>query len=206
MIVLDIPQGTEAWHKARCGVVTASGVKNIITPTGKKSTSAAGYMNQLLADWFAGEPVDAWEGNKFTEIGHEREPESRALYEFLTDAIVEEVGFVYLDDDRLIGASPDGLVGDSGLVELKNPKASTVVGYALDGKVPNTYIPQIQCQLWVTGRDWCDFMAHHDHVDIGDVLLRVERNDKYIETMAQYVADFIGDMLDKREKLREIWT
>ncbi len=202
MIVLEVEQGTVEWHLARCGIPTASMFKSIITPTGKASTSAKTYMNQILADWKAGKPVDPWEGNKFTEIGTERESESRALYELLTDNVVNEVGFCFKDEQRLVGASPDGLVGNEGLVEFKNPKGSTLIGYMLEGKVPSGYIPQVQGQLWVTGRQWCDFMAYHP--EIGHVLYRVERDEKFITLIAERLDGFISTMLEKRNQLSPV--
>ena len=202
MIILDIEQGTDEWLKARSAIPTASMFSSIITSTGKASTSSKTYMNQLLAEHIAGGPVDAWEGNKFTSIGTEREPESRALYSLITDNDVNEVGFVFKDDKKLVGCSPDGLVGDNGLVEFKNPKASTLIGYKLANKIPAGYIPQIQGQLWVTGRDWCEFMAYHP--DIGHFFIRADRDEKYITTMSGMINKFIDEMLEKREKLTKL--
>ncbi len=126
MIIVDVEQGTDEWFAARTGIPTASMFDKIITPTGKKSTSAKAYMNQLLADWYVGRPVDPWEGNKFTEIGNERESESRDLYAFLTDNTVEEVGFCLYDEQALIGCSPDGLVGDLPPPSYSTSSAQTV--------------------------------------------------------------------------------
>jgi len=200
MIRLDMEQGSSEWHLARGGIPTASMFKSILSPTGKPSTSAKGYMNQLLADWKAGKPVDPWEGNKFTDIGTERESESRDLYQLLTDNEVTEVGFCFKDDDRLVGCSPDGLCGDDGLVEFKNPKGSTLIGYMLDGKLPNNYIPQVQGQLWVTDRKWCHFLAYHP--DVGHVMYRVERDEEYIKLLSEAVSKFIRIMLEKRTLLK----
>lgn len=202
MIILDIEQNTPEWHLARLGIPTASMMSSIITSTGKASTSSKTYMNQLLADWKAGEPVDNWAGNKFTEIGHEREPEIKALYEFITDKKVDDIGFCFKDDKRLVGCSPDGFVCDDGLVEFKNPKGSTMAKYLLYGKVPTTYIPQVQAQMWITGRDWCDFMFQHP--DIGNKIIHVERDEIFIAKMSGMVSKFIEEMLEKREKLTKL--
>jgi hypothetical protein len=202
MIVLDMEQGTDEWLKARSAIPTASMFSSIITSTGKASTSAKAYMNQLLAEYVAGGPVDAWEGNKYTEIGTEREPESRALYSLLTDNEVNEVGFCFKDQTRLVGCSPDGLVGDSGLVEFKNPKASTLIGYKLAKKLPSGYVPQVQGQMWVTGREWCDFMTYHPN--IGHFMIHVDRDEKFITTMSGLINKFIEEMLEKRELLMRV--
>lgn len=201
MITIDCPQNSAEWHKARSGIPTASMFSSIITPTGKASTSAQTYMNQLLADYIAGKPVDPWEGNKYTDIGTEREPESRSLYELFTDNTVESVGFVYKDEKRLVGCSPDGLVGDDGLVEFKNPKGSTLIGYKLKGGLPSNYKPQVQGQLWITGRQWCDFMAYHP--DLGHYLHREERDEQYITIMSGLVSKFIITMLEQRKLLQQ---
>lgn len=196
MIKLDLEQGTEEWHRARLGIPTASMMDKIITPTGKASTQANGYMNQLLADWLAGHPVDAFESNRWTDQGHEREDQARTLYELVNDVDVEQTGFVFLDGQRNIGCSPDGLVGENGLLEIKNPKGSVFVEYLLDGKLPNKYKPQVQAQLWICGREWCDFMFHHP--ELGHKIIRVDRDDDYIALMAELVAKFIGKLLSKR--------
>lgn len=201
MIISSHEQGTEEWLIERCDIPTASCFGKIITSTGKPSTSASSYMNELLANHVAGKPVDVWEGNQYTEIGNEREAEARELYSFITDNEVTEVGLCFKDDRKLVGASPDGLVGDNGIVEIKNPKASTLIGYKLANKLPATYAPQVYGQLWVTEREWCDFIVCHP--DIDHFLIRVERDDKYIKLLEDEVTKFIDKMLERREILMQ---
>jgi hypothetical protein len=202
MIISDNPQGSDEWLLERSCIPTGSCFNKIISSTGKSSTSSKAYMNELLANYEAGKPVDAWEGNSFTQIGTEREPESRDLYSFLTDNEVTEVGLCFKDDKKLVAVSPDGLVGDDGLVEFKNPKASTLIGYRLANKLPSTYVPQVQGQLWVTDRQWCDFMVNHP--DIEHFMIRVERDEKFIKSLESALSDFIDEMLEKREQLNQI--
>lgn len=197
MIILEMEQGSPEWHEARCSIPTASMMSSIITSTGKPSTSAMTYMYQLLANWKAGKPVEAWEGNKFTEIGHEREPESRMLYELLTGMTVDEVGFCFKDEKRMVGCSPDGLVGDAGLVEFKNPKGSTFMKYVFEDRVPTEYKVQVQAQMWITDREWCDFMFQHP--DLGHKIIRAERDEAFITKMSGMVSKFNTDMLAKRK-------
>lgn len=198
-IRVDIDQKSDEWlNSIRLGIPTASMFGCIITPTGKKSSQSDTYMNQLIADYVAGHQVDHFEGNRFTDIGHEQEPQSKALYEFLNDVEVSPGGFVYLDDSKLVGCSPDGFVLD-GLVEFKNTKGSTFISYIRSGKVPNIYIPQIQGQLWVTGLNWCDFMYHHP--DLGYKIIRVSRDRAYIEKLEGYVTDFVAKMLEERSRV-----
>lgn len=199
MIILDIPQNTDEWHQARLGIPTASMMSSIITSTGKASTSAKTYMNQLLADWVAGKPVDNWEGNKFTEIGHDREQEVVSLYQLITDNTIEPIGFCFKDENRQVGCSPDGLVDENGLFEQKNPKGSTMIKYLLNSNPPAEYKVQVQAQLWITGREWCDFMVHHP--DLGHKLWTIERDEQFITTMSGMVSKFNTEMLEKRKKL-----
>ena len=193
MIVLDdLEQGSEAWHAARLGLPTASNFKKLFTATGKASTSAETYFYELLAERLTGKPSSEFT-SEWMVRGTELEPEARATYEFIHDTQVEQIGFVYLDDRRHVGCSPDGLVGPDGLVEFKAPKASTHVKYLLAGKVPSDYVPQVQGQLWITGRKWCDFMSYHPDCD--PLIVRVERDDKYITALSAEV-DKLAKKLD----------
>lgn len=202
MIECKHPQGSPEWLLDRLGCVSASMASKIITSTGKPSTSAKAYRNQLLADWLAGEPVDAFEPTQAMQDGTDREEQARDLYQFVTDNEVTQTGFWFKDDRKIIGASPDGLVGDTGLVEIKNPKASTLVGYRIDGKLPSAYKQQVMFQMWVLNREWVDFFVAHPKID--HFLIRVNRDDKYIKTMEGLVEAFVDDMLEKRERLSQI--
>jgi len=114
MIIHDVKQNSEEWYSLRLGRPTASNFSKIITSTGTPSASASTLMNELLAEWYVGKTVDQWEGNDWTIRGNELEPEARKLYSFITGNDVEEVGFCTMKS-ILTGASPDGLVSDSGL-------------------------------------------------------------------------------------------
>lgn len=199
MIILDIEQGEDEWLAARCGIPTTSMFSNIITSKGGASTSSAPYMDQLLADWVAGKPVDNWKGNKYSEEGKRREPEAEALYQFITDNTIQSVGFIYKDEKKLTGSSTDGLINDDGVYEQKNPKASIMIHYILADRLPSIYKPQVQGELWITEREWCDFMIYHPN--IGHKIWRIERDEKYITLMSGLISRFIGKMLEKRKKL-----
>jgi len=166
-------------------------------------------MKQLVINFLAGKSLDAWQGNKFSDLGHEREPESRAFYELLTDNNVDEVGFVYKDEKKLVGCSPDGLVDGGGCVEFKNPKASTMPDYLLSDDMPTCYKVQVQAQMWITGSDWCDFMVYNPdlmavHAAYGHKLFHVKRDEQFITTMSGMVNKFIAEMLAKRNKMMEL--
>jgi hypothetical protein len=205
MIIVDCEQRSDEWYKARNGIPTTSMFGNIVTPDGKASQSSTPYLNQLLAEWLAGKPVDAFKGNKYTDMGKEREPEGEALYELQSGNELKSVGFIYRDERKLVGSSTDGLTINSkgsfiGVFEQKNPKGSTLVEYLQKSEMPSFYKPQVQGELWITDLEWCDFMVYHP--DIGHKIWRVERDERYITLMSGYVNKFIERMLSKREKLQ----
>ena len=201
MIIVDCIQGTPEWFAARLGIPTASNFGKIFTSAGKHSTSRNGYADCLLADYLAGKPVDQMESTHWMERGNELEQQARDNYSFETGNEVDQIGFVYLDVKQTTGASPDGLIGDDGMVEIKCPKASTLVGYY--GKdCPAKYVPQVQGQLWICEREWCDFYAYHPL--LLPVLVRVERDEKYIKLLAEAVAEFV-EYLNKRKKALKKW-
>jgi putative phage-type endonuclease len=198
MIILDCDQGSDEWHQARAGVVTASEMKKIHTSTGKASTQADVYMKTLLAEWLIGGPVESY-SSQWMERGKEMEEEARSAYDFEADADVVPVGFVYADDRQLMGASPDGLVGDDGLVEFKCPKASTQISYLMVGAVPSEYAIQIQGQMLVTDRKWCDFVSYFP--GLSSVTIRVARDERLIMGLRAAVESFVAQMLEKRQQL-----
>jgi len=202
VIVTDFAQGSDEWLQVRSGVPTASMFGKIITASGAKSTSQKVYMNSILADWCAGKPVDVWEGNDWMQRGNELEPKARELYTLITGRKVEQIGFCFKNDRRLVGCSVDGLVEDAGLIEIKCPKASSLIGYIFDDKLPTKYVQQVQGQLWVTGRKWCDFMAYHP--DFEPFIVRVERDEKFITKLNDMIQIFLDKMLVKREHLNTI--
>jgi len=198
-VLVEVEQRSDEWQKLRVGIPTASCFDKIITPaTGRASASAVAYRRELLAEWLMGQPVSVKESN-WMQRGTELEPEARAFYEFEADAEVTEAGFVFLDERRQIGCSPDGLVGDDGLIEIKCPAPNTHVGYLIDAKLPTAYIPQVQGALWVTGRKWCDFVSYHPEME--SLIVRVRRDEPYIAKMATLIEAFVATMLEEREIL-----
>ena len=121
MIILDCEQGTQAWTEARLGIPTASEFSRIVTPTGKLSAARDGYMAELLAEWALGQPVSEFMGTDWTERGHMLEDAAREYYGVIRDVEPRTVGFLYRDESRTCGASPDSLVGSNGLLETQVP-------------------------------------------------------------------------------------
>ena len=197
MVVLTIDQGSEAWRRARLGIPTASNFKRILTASGALSTSSALYRDELLAEWRAG-VARVSDTSQWMRRGIEMEPEARLCYASRTGTAVTQVGLVYRDERRLIAASPDGLAGAHGLLEIKCPKAETHEAYLRTGELPSAYIPQVQGQLWVTRRKWCDFFSYHP--DFAEQLLvRVTRDEPYIEKLCAAVEGFVSTLLQRRQ-------
>jgi hypothetical protein len=201
MRIFDFEQGSEEWHAARCGLPTTSRFDKIIT------ASKAAYSSQsksLIATLIA-EQLPGYERpylSEWVQRGNDMEPRAVACYEFLTDFKVEKVGFVKPDDRDDVGSSPDRLVNDGeseGLLEIKCPKAETLVGYHIDGTLPNDYKAQVQGQLWITGLPWCDFFAWHPELD--PFQIRVERDEEFIKKLVLCVDKFCKQYQKVKEQL-----
>jgi hypothetical protein len=198
MQILTLEQGSEEWHRARLGVATASRFKDIITPAkGDKSASYKGYMYELIAEKLIKGKEDFFK-SEWMERGNEIEPLARASYEFIHEVEVKQVG-IMLNDEGTVGASPDGLIGDDGGLEIKCPKPSTVVKYMLDGGLPLEYKPQVMGSLWISGREWWDFLAFHPSMDFYQI--RVYRDEDYIKKMNQHITDFVDEMQINYDKI-----
>lgn len=197
MITHDVEQGSPAWIGLRLGLPTASCFDRIITPTGKPSTQADAYANTLIAEWLTGIPGGV-EANGWMQRGTDMEPEACAWYEMDRGVEVSTVGLI-TDDDMRWGCSPDRLVGSSGLLEVKVPAPHTHVGYLLGGSLPGKYKPQVQGQLWIAEREWCDFLSYHEAMP--PLLVRVERDDTYIKAMEDELARFVESLERKKQTL-----
>lgn len=160
MRVIDCAQGTPEWHAARAGRVTASRIADLMAKTKNGwGASRANYMAELVAERLTGTVAESFT-NTAMKWGLETEPEARRTYTFLTDTPVEPIGFVVHPTLEMSGASPDGLVGDKGLVEIKCPNTATHIETLLNDAVPEKYIKQMQWQMVCTGREWCDFISY----------------------------------------------
>lgn len=173
MQIHPAPQGSRAWLYARLGIPTASNFHRLLTPAQlKPSKSADAYLNTLLAEWALGRPMDD-QTSAFMERGHELEEQAARWYSFQNDLEVEEVGLC-LTDDGLVGASPDRLVGDDGLLEIKCLSAPEHIA-ALMGEKDGDHRIQVQGQLLVTGRVWSDLLFFNPVLP--SVVVRHERDE-----------------------------
>lgn len=200
MIIKDFEQQSPEWYRARLGIPTGSGFSKIITPTGKPSSSAQEYRGELLAEWFLIDSGDQF-SSEWIDRGILTEPAAVSAYEIITGINTEKVGII-LRDDEMVGVSPDRLINDNGGLEIKCPKASTHMNYLLQDTLPPVYRAQVQGNLWISEREWWDFMSYHPAVV--PFITRVYRDEKYISTMAGLMDKFVTDLLEAREKFKPV--
>lgn len=196
-------QRTDEWFSARLGKVTASRIADVCarTKTGW-GASRKNYMAELVAERLTGARAEGFT-NAAMQWGTDMEPEARVAYEFYRDATVTEVGFVPHPSIAETGASPDGLVDDAGLVEIKCPNTATHIDTLRGGSLPEKYFLQIQWQLACTGRDWCDFVSYDPRLPESMRLFvdRVKRDDAAISAIEKDVSEFLTEL---REIVRDL--
>jgi putative phage-type endonuclease len=202
-----IVQGSPEWFAARCGKVTASRVADVIAKTKSGySTSRANYAAELIAERLTLTTAASFT-NAAMQWGTDQEPHARAAYSFRFDLDVEEVGFVDHPEIDWSGASPDGLIGDVGLVEIKCPNTATHLDTLLGGSVPAKYITQMQWQMACTGRAWCDFVSFDPRLPPSMQLFcqRVERDASMISELEGEVSAFLAEIADKVKRLQQVY-
>ena len=198
-------QRSPEWFAARLGKVTASKVADVIakTKTGY-STSRENYMAQLVCERLTGTQTEGFSSTAM-QWGTDQEPLARAAYEAVMDVLVDETGFVIHPTISEAGASPDGLVGDDGLIEIKCPNTSTHIDTLLSEKVPTKYITQMMWQMACTGRQWCDFVSYDPRMPEGLQIFikRVEYHDSIVKGLESEVKVFLKELETKIVKLNE---
>jgi putative phage-type endonuclease len=191
MKIIDVKQGTPEWLQVRLGIPTASNFDKLITTKGAPSKQAMKYIYKLAGEKVCGMQEEGY-SNANMERGVEMEAEARMFYELTTGEVVEQVGFCLHEDGY--GCSPDGFVGEDGLIEIKCPTISVHVGYLIGKELPDDYFQQVQGQLMVTGRKWCDFLSYYP--GIKPFLIRVKRDEPFIlalrEELKQVTAHLSG--------------
>ena len=196
-----VEQGTEEWLQLRKGRATASEFSKILTPGGKMSKSAVGYMRKLARECVVDDPM-AFEGNKFTDWGNKHEPEARDLFRQVMDLDVVEVGFC-TRHDLLVGCSPDGLIHDGdgtwiGGLEIKCPTVDKHVDYKMEGILPDEYKMQVHGSMAVTGLPWWYFMSYFPGLE--PLIIKVERNE-FTESVSDALDQFVIDYKAERERV-----
>lgn len=203
-VIKELTQGTPEWLEARKGKVTASCFDNVLAK-GKgnaPSKTRQTYMYQLAAERITGLIQDSFT-NSYMEWGTENEPVARNYYELVEGVTTEQVGLILYNDD--VGASPDSLVGNDGLLEIKCPKSSTQIERILSGVFPADHTAQVQGQLWISEREWCDFVSFDPRInsDKKYFKVRVNRDEEYIKTLAHEVSKFVEELKELVFRIEE---
>lgn len=203
-------QGTSDWLKDRIGYVTASGVHAVMSKGRGASPSRTrhNYMVKMWCEMQSGKPVETYKSD-YMQDGNDNEDAARLAYEFATGNTVEQAGLCFIPELK-IGASTDGLVGDRGLIEIKNVKPGVQADFLLTGVIDDKYIKQMQTQMFVLDREWCDFVSYSLGDEDGELpneyklkIVRVDRDEKLIEEIKQATASFHDDLLVLDSKLKE---
>jgi putative phage-type endonuclease len=196
----------DEWHQRRIGKVTASRIADVVakTKTGW-GASRANYMAQLIAERMTGVKADSF-SNAAMQWGIDKEADAIAVYEFEHDRKVVASDFMDHPWIANTGASPDGLVGDDGLIECKCPNTSTHIETLLSGSIDQKYVYQMQWQMACTGRLWCDFVSFDPRMpaDLQLWVRRVDRDDDVIAALEKQVQEFLAELGEKVRRLEAL--
>lgn len=201
-----VEQGSPEWLAMRLGKLTASRMADVLatTKTGP-SASRKNYLAQLVAERLTGLPAESFT-NAAIQWGTDHEPLARAEYEMLRDVMVDQVDFVDHPTIAMCGASPDGLAGDDGLVEIKCPNTATHIDYLLSGKPPTKYMPQMALQMLCTNRDWCDFVSYDPRMPPQHRLfvVRYTPESAYLDKVVAEARAFLDEVADVVARLSDL--
>jgi len=199
-------QRTEEWFRERMGKVTASRIADIMAKTKSgRGASRKNYMMELLVERLTGEREESYI-NAAMQRGIDEEPIARAEYELDRGVLVEEVGFVRHPSIEMSGASPDGLVGDDGMIEIKCPNTATHVETFITKAVDRRYMLQMQWQMACAGCEWCDFVSFDSRMpaELAMVVIRVPRDEVIIAEITREVTDFLADLATLESRVRAV--
>ena len=191
------------WFAERLGKVTASRVADIMAKTKSGySSSRKNYMAQLLCERLTGKQEESYT-NAAMQRGIDLESKARSFYELSNDPVVE-LGFINHPTIKMFGASPDGMVGDKGMLEIKCPNTMTHIDFILSGKPDGKYITQMQVQMACAEREWCDFVSFDDRlpIEMQFSCVRAVRDDAYIAEIEKEVTLFLSELDELIIKLR----
>ncbi len=202
LVISDIEQGSDEWHEIRLGCITASRFKDVIA--GGQGKTRLAYMRELCAEIITGQRQESY-SNEYMQWGTETEPQARDYYTLLTGNDVEQVCFCKVSHSGIVGVgcSPDGLIGDDGLIEIKCPKTTTQIETFLSERMPTIHKPQVQGQLMVTGRKWCDFVSFDPRINGKSSFFkeRIYRDEKYIDELQSKINQFKKEAYKLLEEL-----
>ena len=203
-----IQQGTPEWHQARLGKVTASKLADVMSKGkgGAPSATRATYRAQLVVERLTGNPTEGFT-NAAMAHGTETEPQARATYILTTGRMVSEVGFIDHPSISMAGASPDGLIGSEGLIEIKCPNSATHIATLRGSEIDGKYVKQMQWQMACTGRAWCDFVSFDPRLpdELQLHIRRVQRDPAMIVEMETVVRAFLEEVNEEISALRSLY-
>lgn len=196
--IVDCEQGSPAWLNARLGIPTASEFATVMAKgkAGGDSKTRRAYMLKLIGERITGEPMESY-SNAHMERGKLMEAEARSMYCLVNDLDVQTVGFIR---NEIAGASPDALVGNDGLLEIKTKLPHLQIEVLLSNEVPSEHIAQIQGQLWISGREWADFVSYWP--GIKPFIKRVHRDQAYIDQIFKAVGQFEAELRELMERVK----
>jgi len=206
MILETDTQRSEDWYAARLGKATASRFKDAIAAlkSGAPAQAQRDYLTELVVERLTQQPIQRFQNAAMT-WGTEQEPAARAAYERITGRIVEETGFV-CHDTLMAGCSPDGLIDWDGLIEIKCPYSSANHIETLLNGMPAEHIPQVQGQMWITGREWCDFVSYDPRMpaELQLHVQRIQRDPSFIADLEARITSFLQQVGTQVEALRRL--
>lgn len=197
--IIDCEQGSPEWRLARLGIPTASEFSTVMAKGrgGGDSVTRRKYMLTLIGERLTGEIAAEGYTNVHMERGKVMEQEARDAYAFLKDIEPRQVGFIR---NEIAGASPDSLIGDTGLLEIKTKLPHLHLDVLYENRLPPEHVAQVQGQLWVSGREWLDFVSYWPK--LRPFVIRVHRDEEYIAKLKIAVEDFSAELLNLMEKLK----
>lgn len=194
-------QGSPEWLALRCGKITGSrfrAVMDLNKRNGQPNAARRRLVETLRLEITTGEP-EYVEPNEYMAHGSAMEPFARKAYEFARDCVCEVPAFIAHPEIAYVGYSPDGLVGDSGIIEIKSPALEPRHMRTVESqRCPDDYLPQVQGGLWVTGRQWCDFVSYFPEISVE--IVRVERDEQFINRLAAECAAVWAEVIGAQEK------
>lgn len=194
MEILRCDQNSGEWYIARIGIPTASRFKDVLAKGEGKTRKR--YMLDLIGERITGEPTESY-SNLHMERGKIMEDEARNLYSFITNAEPDRVGFI---KNGITGCSPDALIGDDGALEIKTKLPALQIECLLADKLPSEHVAQVQGCLWITGRQWLDFVSYWPKLPL--FVKRVYRDEEYIKNLSAEVQKFYDEMIELQHKIQ----
>lgn len=204
-IYADIIQGTPEWFDVKRGKVGASKINDIMAKlkNGQPGAGRKNFAARLVCERLTGTTEETF-SNSAMQWGVEQEANARSVYEFHNDVVVDQVGFIDHPTVEFAGMSPDGMVGEDGLLEIKCPNTSTHIDYLLKGVMPSEYVNQVQWQMACSGRLWCDFVSYDPRMpfDLQMFIIRVGRDNEKIAEIEKEVVKLNQEVSETIEQLK----